>query len=244
MAEGMIRQGSASTRPGAAGKQLLPALPYDHAALEPHIDARTLRLHHGKHHASYVDNLNTALTAYPDLQARTALWLVLNPLKLPQGLRTAIRNNAGGHVNHSLFWDSMSPGGGGAPTGALADAIERDFGSFELFKEQFDQAGARLLGSGWVWLVRAQNKGGKLRVVTTPGHGNPLEQGRSPLLLNDVWEHAYYLKHENRRADYLRDWWQVVNWQEVARRYERFEHSAGRTGDMKIARFPWTRRLF
>jgi len=242
MAEIMIREGSAATRP--AGKQLLPALPYDHAALEPHIDARTLLLHHGKHHASYVDNLNTALAAYPDLQTRSALWLLLNPGKLPQGMRAAIRSNAGGHVNHCMFWDSMSAKGGGAPTGPLGDAIERDFGSFELFKERFDKAGAKLFGSGWVWLVRARNKGGKLGVVTTPGHGNPLEQGRTPLLLNDVWEHAYYLKHEHRRADYLRDWWRVVNWPEVARRYERFEHSAGRSSDAKIARFPWTRRLF
>ena len=207
-------------------RYLLPALPYDHAALEPYIDARTMMLHHGKHHASYVEKLNTALEAFPELQQKTALWLLLNLGKLPKDIRVAVRNNAGGHVNHSLFWQAMSPTGGGAPSGPLADAIQRDFGGLEKFKARFDEAGEKLFGSGWVWLARTRQDGGKLEVCTTSGHGNPLMQGHFPLLLNDVWEHAYYLKHENRRADYLKGWWSVVNWQEAARRHERSDHSA------------------
>ncbi|MEK7230850.1 MAG: superoxide dismutase [Pseudomonadota bacterium] len=209
-------------------RHLLPALPYDHAALEPHIDARTMTLHHDKHHASYVENLNSALEKYPELRERTAIWLLLNPSKIPEEARTAVRNNAGGHVNHSLFWRAMSPGGGGEPTGTLADAIKRDFGGLEKFKARFDEAGGRLFGSGWVWLARTQQDGGKLEVFTTSGHGNPLMQGHFPLLVNDVWEHAYYLKHENRRADYLKGWWSVVNWREVARRFEHSELSPER----------------
>jgi Fe-Mn family superoxide dismutase len=211
---------------GGVSKHLLPPLPYDPAALEPHIDARTMMLHHGKHHASYVEKLNTALETFPDLQQKTALWLLLNVGKLHKDIRVAVRNNAGGHVNHSLFWQAMSPSGGGKPTGALADAIKRDFGGIEKFKVRFDEAGEKLFGSGWVWLARTQKGGSRLEVITTSGHDNPLMQGCFPLLLNDVWEHAYYLKHENRRADYLNGWWPVVNWQEAARRYERSEHSA------------------
>jgi Fe-Mn family superoxide dismutase len=207
-------------------KHLLPPLPYDAAALEPHIDARTMLLHHGKHHASYVEKLNEALQAFPDLQEKTALWLLLNWGKLPEAIGVTVRNNAGGHVNHSLFWQAMSAAGGGAPAGPLAEAIRHDFGSFELFKARFDQAGAALFGSGWVWLTRAQTNGGRLEVITTPGHDHPLMQGRFPLLLNDAWEHAYYLKHENRRAEYLNGWWAVVDWQEAARRYERADSFA------------------
>lgn len=210
---------------GGVSKHLLPPLPYDHAALEPHIDARTMTLHHDKHHVSYVEKLNTALETFPDLQQKTALWLLLNVGKLPKDIRVAVRNNAGGHVNHSMFWQAMSPSGGGEPTGALADAIKRDFGGLEKFKVRFDEAGEKLFGSGWVWLARTQKDGGRLEVITTSGHDNPLMQGCFPLLLNDVWEHAYYLKHENRRADYLNGWWPVVNWQEAARRYERSDHS-------------------
>ncbi len=222
----ITRDDKLATHPGSGTtKHLLPPLPYDRAALEPYIDARTMMLHHGKHHAAYVENLNTALAAFPDLQQKTALWLLLNVAKLPKDIRVAVRNNAGGHVNHSLFWQAMSPAGGGAPSGALADAIARDFGSFELFKARFDKAGETLFGSGWVWLARTRNDGGRLDVVTTTGHDNPLMQGRFPLLLNDVWEHAYYLKHENRRADYLHGWWPVVNWQEAERRYARSEYS-------------------
>jgi len=230
MTEVIIRDDEVTTRPGGGvSKHVLPPLPYDHAALEPHIDARTMMLHHGKHHASYVEKLNTALEAFPNLQQKTALWLLLNLDKLPKDIRVAVRNNAGGHVNHSLFWQAMSPVSaisGGAPSGLLADAIEHDFGSFDLFKARFDKAGETLFGSGWVWLARAQNDGGRLEVITTSGHDNPLMQGLFPLLLNDVWEHAYYLKHENRRADYLHGWWEVVNWQEAERRYERPDHAA------------------
>ena len=199
---------------------VLPALPYAHAALEPHIDARTLRLHHGKHHASYVKNLNSAIEQYPDLRERSATWLLLNPIRIPDAAQTAIRNNAGGHINHSLFWRAMSPSGGGAPTGALAAAINDEFGSFKLFKSKFEGVGASYFGSGWIWLTRSQQDGGRLEILTTFGHGNPLAQGSYPLLVNDVWEHAYYLKYENRRGDYLKQWWTVVDWTEAARRFE------------------------
>ena len=208
-------------------KHMLPPLPYYHASLEPHVDARTMTLHHDQHHASYVANLNSALEKYPELHERTALWLLLNLSKVPEQARTAIRNNAGGHVNHSLFWRAMSPAASGAPAGPLADAIKRDFGGFEQFKARFDDAGAKLFGSGWVWLARAQQDGGGLRVYTTPGHDNPLMQGHFPILVNDVWEHAYYLKYENRRADYLKGWWPVVNWDEAARRFQLSDHPAG-----------------
>ncbi len=207
-------------------KHVLPRLPYDYAALEPHVDARTMMLHHDQHHASYVANLNAALEKFPDLHERTALWLLLNLSKVPEKARTAVRNNAGGHVNHSLFWRAMSPAAGGAPSGPLADAIKRDFGSFEQFKVRFTEVGGKLFGSGWVWLARAQQDGGALQVYTTSGHDNPLMQGHFPILVNDVWEHAYYLKHENRRPEYLKAWWAVANWDEAARRFERSDKSA------------------
>ena len=198
---------------------LLPPLPYEAAALEPSVDARTMFLHHGKHHASYLEKLNKALSDLPGLHGRTANWLLLNPLKVPKEVRTVVRNNVGGHVNHSLFWRAMSPDGGAAPHGALADAIKRDFGSFEKFKTAFVAAGESLFGSGWVWLVCSPPKG-ELQVLCTSGHDNPMSQGHYPILLNDVWEHAYYLKHENRRTDYLKGWWSVANWHEAARRFE------------------------
>jgi len=201
-------------------KHLLPALPYPYGSLEPHIDARTMTLHHDMHHASYVAQLNSALEAYPELRVHTATWLLLNLGKIPEPARTAVRNNAGGHVNHSMFWQIMSPAGGGEPAGALAEAIERDLGGLEKLKARFEQAGAKLFGSGWVWLARTQQDGGKLDIYTTSGHGNPVMQGHLPVLVNDVWEHAYYLKHENRRGDYLKGWWSVVNWKEAARRFE------------------------
>jgi len=200
---------------------LLPDLPYPHAALEPHVDARTMTLHHDMHHASYVKNLNLAIDKHPELYERSAIWLVLNPGKIPEEVRAAVANNAGGHVNHSLFWKAMSPNGGGEPVGPLADAIKRDFGGFEMFKARFNEAGEKAFGSGWVWLVRSQRDGGKLEVLTTSGHANPVLQGHFPILVNDVWEHAYYLKHENRRGEYLKGWWSVVNWAEAARRFER-----------------------
>jgi Fe-Mn family superoxide dismutase len=207
-------------------KHTLPPLPYDYAALEPHIDARTMEVHHDKHHATYVKNLNAALEKLPTLQDRSATWLLLNGDKVPEAARTAVRNNAGGHVNHSLYWKAMSAAGGGAPKGPLADAITRDFGSFEKFKKQFAEAGEKLFGSGWVWLARAQKDGGKLEVYTTTGHDNPLMQGHYPLLVNDVWEHAYYLKYQNQRPDFLKGWWAVANWDEAARRFGQPDHAA------------------
>ncbi len=200
---------------------VLPALPYSHVALEPYIDARTMALHHGMHHASYVEGLNAALANRPKLRQRSAIWLLLNARAIPAEARTALCNNAGGHVNHSMLWRVMSPRGGAEPAGALADALRRDFGGLEKFKARFEEAGAKAFGSGWVWLARTQQDGGRLVVLTTTGHGNPLVQGYFPLLVNDLWEHAYYLKHENRRAAYLKAWWSVVNWDEVARRLER-----------------------
>jgi Fe-Mn family superoxide dismutase len=207
---------------------VLPALPYAHDALEPHIDARTMKLHHDMHHKSYVENLNAALAKYPALRDCSAIWLLLNPGKIPGEARAAVRNNAGGHVNHSMLWRSMTPGGTGEPAGALAEAIKRDFGSFANFKTRFAEAGAKQFGSGWVWLARAQQNGGKLEVCTTSGHDNPLQQGQFPVLVNDVWEHAYYLKHENRRPDYLKGWWPVVDWREAARRFENSAQSPER----------------
>lgn len=218
-------------------KHLLPSLPYNHAALEPHIDARTMMLHHDKHHASYVEKLNAALEAFPELQERTALWLLLNLGKVPEKIRAAVHNNAGGHVNHSLMWRAMSPPDGDTPPGPLAVAIDRDFGSFDRFKDRFADAGAKLFGSGWVWLVTQAHEGGRLQVCTTSGHDNPLMQGLFPVLVNDVWEHAYYLKYENRRADYLKNWWPVVNWKEAARRYAHSDRSTGQewTGEGESA---------
>lgn len=206
-------------------KHTLPPLPYYHASLEPYIDARTMTLHHGQHHASYVANLNSALADSPELHERTALWLLLHLDQVPQDIRTAVRNNAGGHVNHGLYWRAMAPGTHGKPVGALADAIKRDFGSFESFKTRFVEAGSKLFGSGWVWLARAQQEDGGLEICTTPGHDNPQMDGRFPILVNDVWEHAYYLKHEDRRGDYLKGWWAIVNWEEAARRFEQSDQA-------------------
>jgi superoxide dismutase, Fe-Mn family len=222
----MSRAGDALTQRGPAPvKHMLPPLPYEYAALEPSIDARTMMLHHDKHHASYVEKLNEALEKFPELQGRSAIWLLLNLIKVPKEIRTAVRHNAGGHVNHSLFWRAMSPTGGDAPAGPLADAIVRDFGSVEQLKARFTEAGQQRFGSGWVWLAKRQLEGGRLQVMSTFGHENPLLQGQYPILVNDVWEHAYYLKYENRRADYLKDWWAVANWEEAALRYERSDHS-------------------
>lgn len=203
----------------------LPPLPYEVVALEPYVDTRTLSLHHGQHHAAYVANLNAAIEHFPELHERSASWLLLNLNKVPEEARAAVRHNAGGHVNHSLLWKAMTPKAG-APNGRLANAIDRDFGNLDRFKAQFEEAGAALLGPGWVWLARAQQIGGRLRILTTPGHGNPMTQGHFPLLVNDVWEHAHYLKHENRRGEYLAGWWPVVDWTEVGRRFERTDHTS------------------
>lgn len=204
-------------------KHSVPPLPYEYDAFEPVIDAQTMKLHHSIHHASYVAKLNSALEEIPELKGRSASWLLLNPHKLPPKLRETIRNNAGGHVNHSLFWRAMSPTARGArtPTGPLAAAIDRDFGSFERFKQRFVDAGESLFGSGWVWLAESRLDGGKLEIWTTIDNGNPLMNNRFPILLNDVWEHAYYLNYQNRRGDYLRAWWSIVNWEEAARRFGR-----------------------
>ena len=202
-------------------KHTVPNLRYNYAALEPHVDARTMMLHHGRHHASYVANLNAALEPFPELHERTALWLLLNPGGIPEAARTAVRNNAGGHVNHSFFWRAMSPATRRVPEGALAEAIDRDFGSLERFKTRFAAAGESLFGSGWVWLTREREGSGRLQICTTSGHDNPLMRGQYPILVNDVWEHAYYLRYENQRDDYLKDWWAVVNWEEAARQFER-----------------------
>lgn len=206
-------------------KHILPALPYDVAALEPIIDARTMHLHHDMHHATYVKALNKALEEAPDLQSKTAEWLLMNLNIVPEGIRTAVRNNAGGHVNHSLFWRCMDSGGGGYPSGPLSEAIDRDFSGYENFKKQFEEAGAKLFGSGWVWLVVDKRGNDKLQLLTTNGHDNPLSSGYFPLLLNDVWEHAYYLKHENRRPEYLKAWWDIVNWPEAEQRYLQFQNA-------------------
>jgi Fe-Mn family superoxide dismutase len=207
-------------------KHVLPRLGYDYADLQPCIDVRTMTVHHDLHHGTYVDKLNLALEDFPDMQQYTALWLLLNLDKVPEKIRDAVHHNAGGHVNHSLFWRVMKPAGGGEPSGELAEAINRDFGSFEKFKTAFEKAGSAVFGSGWVWLVRCHEDGGKLSVVTTAGHDHPLMQGQFPLLLNDVWEHAYYLHYENQRGDYLKAWWSVTDWKEVSRRYELSNRSA------------------
>ena len=203
----------------------LPQLPYDPDALEPYVDVQTMILHHDQHHAAYVKNLNIALQNAPGLQELSLSWLLQNPRKLPAESRDAVLHNAGGHINHCLFWRAMSPEGGGAPSGLLADAIDSDFGSFDEFKKQFEEAGAKVFGSGWVWLVRVQKDGGKLQVYTTSGHDNPMMRGHYPLLVNDVWEHAYYLKHANRRVEYLKSWWEVANWQEAGRRFSLSDQS-------------------
>jgi Fe-Mn family superoxide dismutase len=195
----------------------VPPLPYDYNALEPHIDEQTMHLHHDKHHAAYVNNLNAALEKHPELGSKTAEELIKDLNSVPEDIRTAVRNNGGGHVNHTMFWQVMGPNGGGEPTGALADAIKQKFGSFEEFKKQFNDAGAKRFGSGWAWLVK---KGGALEVVSTANQDNPLSDGAYPLLGNDVWEHAYYLKYQNQRPKYLEAWWNVVNWDEVAKRFE------------------------
>ena len=194
----------------------LPKLPYAFDALEPHIDARTMEIHHGKHHATYIANLNKALEAHPELQAKSAADLVRDLNALPEGIRNVVRNNGGGHLNHSLFWEIMGPGGGGSPSGQLAAAIDQAFGNIATLKEKLSAAAVGQFGSGWGWLVM---KGGKLEIVARPNQDSPLMDGLAPLLGVDVWEHAYYLKYQNRRADYLQAWWNVVNWNAVADRF-------------------------
>lgn len=196
----------------------LPPLSYDYEALTRAIDAETMKLHHDRHHASYVKNLNDALKDQPQLQNRSVESLLRDLDSVPETIRTKVRNNGGGHLNHTLFWRLMSPNGGGQPTGEIAQAINQTFGSFDNFKTKFNEAGGARFGSGWVWLVR--NRQGQLEIVTTPNQDNPVLDGNFPIMGNDVWEHAYYLKYQNRRADYLSNWWNVVNWEEVNRQYQ------------------------
>lgn len=194
----------------------LPALPYAYDALEPHIDKETMTIHHTKHHQAYIDNLVKAVegTEYADKPIEE---LIKNLDSLPEKIRTAVRNNGGGHYNHAIFWEIMGPNGKGKPEGELAKQIDKDFGSFEAFQEAFETAGKTQFGSGWAWLVI---KDGKLSVEKTANQDNPITQGKYPLMGADVWEHAYYLKYQNRRPDYLKNWWNTVNWDEVAKRYE------------------------
>jgi Fe-Mn family superoxide dismutase len=194
----------------------LPPLPYDANALEPHIDEMTMRIHHDKHHGGYVNNLNAALEKHPDLQNRSAEDLLRQISSVPESIRTAVRNNGGGHVNHSMFWAIMSPKGG-EPTGAIADALTSTFGSFQAFKDELQKSGMGRFGSGWAWLVSAN---GKLSIESTANQDSPLMEGKWPVMGVDVWEHAYYLKYQNRRADYLSAWWNVVNWDEVNKRLQ------------------------
>jgi Fe-Mn family superoxide dismutase len=196
---------------------VLPPLPYDYTALEPHIDEQTMRIHHDKHHAAYVTNLNTALDGHAALQARPIEALIADLAAVPDAIRTAVRNNGGGHYNHTLFWDLMAPGGARAPDGNLASALVAAFGSVDAFKEQFAKAGMTRFGSGWAWLSRTAD--GKLQIESTANQDCPVMEARYPVMGCDVWEHAYYLKYQNRRADYLAAWWNVVNWTVVGARF-------------------------
>lgn len=195
----------------------LPTLPYAYDALEPTIATRIMELHHGKHHATYVTNLNTALKEYPDLQAKSAEQLIKDLDAVPDAIKPAVRNNGGGHVNHTLFWEIMTPGGAKEPTGDLLVAIQTAFGSLDDLKAKINDAGVKRFGSGWTWLVTDAT--GTLEVISTPNQDSPLTEGKTPILGNDVWEHAYYLQYENRRPDYLKAWWEVVNWDVVAEKY-------------------------
>ena len=194
----------------------LPALPYAFTALEPFIDEQTMQIHHGKHHQAYVNNLNAALEKHPALQDKTIDELIANLDAVPEDIRTAVRNNGGGHANHTMFWQIMGPNAGGAPTGAVAEAIDKAFGSFDAFKEAFAKAGVGRFGSGWAWLVK---KGDGVEIVSTPNQDSPVMEGKTPILGIDVWEHAYYLKYQNKRPDYIAAWWNVVNWAEVNTRF-------------------------
>ena len=193
----------------------LPALPYPTDALEPHIDKMTMEIHHGKHHNAYVTNLNAAIEKAPELASKSLEDLVKGISSVPEAVRTAVRNNGGGHINHAMFWQIMGPGGGGAPTGAIADAINSSFGGFDKLKEQLKAAALGRFGSGWAWVIDA---GGKLVVESTANQDNPMMEGRKPVFGIDVWEHAYYLKYQNRRPDYISAWWNVVNWAEINKR--------------------------
>lgn len=194
----------------------LSPLPYNYDALDPYIDAQTMQVHHDLHHQAYVNNLNAALEKYPELQSKSPEELIKDLSNLPQDITGPVRNNGGGHVNHTMFWQIMAPNAGGEPTGAVAQAISENFGDFESFKQKFNDAGTKQFGSGWVWLVRTTD--GKIEITSSPNQDNPMSSGHFPIMGNDVWEHAYYLKYQNRRAEYLKQWWNVVNWDEVNNR--------------------------
>jgi Fe-Mn family superoxide dismutase len=196
----------------------LPPLPYDYTALDPTIDEKTMHLHHDMHHAAYVKNLNAALDKHPELYKKTPEDLLKDLNAVPEDIRGAVRNNGGGHVNHTMFWNIMKPHGGGGPTGPIADVIKKTFGDFKTFQEKFNAAGVAQFGSGWVWL--AGDSKGEVKIVSTPNQDNPISQGLHPIFGNDVWEHAYYLKYNNRRPEYLQAWWNVVNWEEINKRYQ------------------------
>jgi superoxide dismutase, Fe-Mn family len=196
----------------------LPKLTYAYNALEPHIDRRTMEIHHSKHHAAYVTNLNKALAPYPKLQGKTVEALLQELEQLPTEIRTVVRNNGGGHLNHSMFWQIMGPKGGGQPMGQIGRAIATTFGSFAAFQQKFEEAGMKRFGSGWAWLVK--DRAGKLQITSTANQDSPILIGDRPILGNDLWEHAYYLAYQNRRADYLKAWWNVVDWSEIERRYQ------------------------
>ncbi len=201
----------------STGEFTLPPLPYASNALDAYIDGKTMRTHHGKHHAGYVRNLNAAIAKHPELKGKSLEELLGNLDAVPEDIRLTVRNNGGGHANHSMFWSIMSPDGGGEPTGEIASAINASFGDFATFKEAFNTAGKKRFGSGWAWLV--MNSDGTLEVTSTANQDSPLLDGQAPIMGNDVWEHAYYLKYQNRRGDYLSAWWNVVNWQEVNNRF-------------------------
>lgn len=196
----------------------LSPLPYSYDALEPYIDAQTMQLHHDMHHQTYVNNLNTAVGKYSELETKSPEELIKSLDSLPSDILSAVRNNGGGHVNHTMFWQIMAPNAGGEPTGSIADAIMENFGDFESFKQRFNDAGAKQFGSGWVWLIRTSE--GKIEITSTPNQDSPMTSGSFPIMGNDVWEHAYYLKYQNKRPEYLKQWWNVVNWNEINKRFE------------------------
>ncbi|WP_206815569.1 superoxide dismutase [Chroococcus sp. FPU101] len=195
----------------------LPPLPYAYNALEPYIDEETMRFHHDKHHAAYVKNLNAAINKYPDLKDQSINKLLQGLDTLPADIRQTVRNNGGGYINHKIFWEIMKPNGGGTPQGKIAQAIQKEFGSFETFKTNFNNAGAKVFGSGWAWLVL--DKSGTLKIINLSNQDSPIMQGLKPIMGNDVWEHAYYLKYRNNRGEYLKQWWNVLNWEEINRRF-------------------------
>lgn len=209
----------------SASPAQLPKLPFAYDALEKAIDAETMKLHHDRHHATYVENLNEALQKHPELQNRSVEAMLRDLNSIPEDIRETVRNNGGGHLNHTIFWQIMSPNGGGEPTGEIAQQINQTFGSFDAFRKQFNEEGEDRFGSGWVWLVR--NEQGQLQIATTPNQDSPIMDGLYPIMGNDVWEHAYYLRYQNRRAEYLNNWWNVVNWSEINRRLQAVSQQQG-----------------